>query len=562
MIGSLTARYRDAIEIVDAKLIDYIDVGCHQLVSLSTSLIPFLEHNDANRALMGANMQRQAVPLLSPKSPIVGTGVEYKIAHDSGLVYLAKGDGTVVSADANKMLVKYDDKSLGEDRISFYKFERSNQSTCKNQNPLVRPGQRVHKGEIMSNSSAMQNGELALGRNLLVAFTTWYGYNYEDAIILSSRLVEEDVYTSVHVQVHEVECMRTKIGDEEITRTISHVSDNEKKYLDENGIIMVGAEVKEGDILVGKTSPISVTEQTSEEKLLQAIFSEKVRSVRDSSLRVPAGGGGIVTKIMRLSTYKGDKLDDDVIEVVKVFVAQKRKIQVGDKMAGRHGNKGIVSKIVRVEDMPYLEDGTPVDIILNPLGVPSRMNIGQVLETHLGFAARQMAFKTLLEMCFADKKDEAGRLFGLDEEVTNRVFSVLSGYLKELNVDSLEKALNLEPIHFSIVLSKLGMGVEDLILKVATPVFCGATGTDIENMMKSAGMDPAVNFGKFTLINGKTGEKFPKPITVGVMYMLKLDHMVDDKIHSRSVGSYSKITQQPLGGKCQNGGQRFGEMEV
>lgn len=370
------------------------------------------------------------------------------------------------------------------------------------------------------------------------------------------------MYTSVHVQVHEVECMRTKIGDEEITRTISHVPDNEKKYLDENGIIMVGAEVKEGDILVGKTSPISVTEQTSEEKLLQAIFSEKVRSVRDSSLRVPAGGGGIVTKIMRLSTYKGDKLDDDVIEVVKVFVAQKRKIQVGDKMAGRHGNKGIVSKIVRVEDMPYLEDGTPVDIILNPLGVPSRMNIGQVLETHLGFAARQMAFKTLLEMCFDNKKDEASRLFGLNEEVTNRVFSVLSGYLKELQVDSLEKAMKLEPIHFSIVLSKLGMGIEDLILKVATPVFCGATGTDIENMMKSAGMDPAVNFGKFTLINGKTGEKFPKPITVGVMYMLKLDHMVDDKIHSRSVGSYSKITQQPLGGKCQNGGQRFGEMEV
>lgn len=562
LIGSVTVRYKDSIETVDSKLVDYIDVGCHQLVSISASLIPFLEHNDANRALMGANMQRQAVPLLSPKAPIVGTGVEYKIATDSGLVALAKDSGVVSYVDAKSVTVKYDNPELGTERIPFYKFERSNQSTCKNQHPIVRVGQKVSKGHSLCNGPAMQNGELALGQNLLVAFTTWYGYNYEDAIILSSRLIEEDIYTSVHIQQHVVECMRTKIGDEEITRQIPYVTDSEKKYLDENGIIMVGAEVKEGDILVGKTSPTAVTEQSSEEKLLQAIFSEKVKSVKDTSLRVPAGGGGIVAKIMRFSIYKNDKLNDDVIEVVKVFIVQKRKIQVGDKMAGRHGNKGIVSKIARKEDMPYLEDGTPVDIIVNPLGVPSRMNIGQVLETHLGFAARKMVFKQLLELCFAGDQESVSSVFGLDSETTERMFRVMKSHLEEIGVKTLAEAKEMSQVNFTIILSKLGMSVDDLNIRVSTPVFSGATHEDLVDIMKEAGIDPEENNGKFTLINGKTGEKFPKPITVGIIYMLKLDHMVDDKIHARSVGAYSKITQQPLGGKCQNGGQRFGEMEV
>ncbi|GCE63333.1 DNA-directed RNA polymerase subunit beta [Candidatus Mycoplasma haematohominis] len=562
LIGSVTVRYKDSIETVDSKLVDYIDVGCHQLVSISASLIPFLEHNDANRALMGANMQRQAVPLLSPKSPIVGTGVEHKIATDSGLVVLAKGDGVITHVDGKSVTVKYDKSDLGTENTRFYKFERSNHSTCKNQYPLVRVGQKVTKGQALCNGPAMQNGELALGQNLLVAFTTWYGYNYEDAIILSSRLIEEDIYTSIHIQEHVVECMRTKIGDEEITRQIPYVTDSEKKYLDENGIIMVGAEVKEGDILVGKTSPTAVTEQTSEERLLQAIFSEKVKSVKDSSLRVPAGGGGIVTKIMRFSIYKNDKLNDDVIEVVKVFVVQKRKIQVGDKMAGRHGNKGIVSKIARREDMPYLEDGTPVDIIVNPLGVPSRMNIGQVLETHLGFAARKMVFKRLLELYFEGNKELASSVFGLDPETTDRLFKVMKDHLSEIGVKTLNDAKEMSQVNFTIILSKLGMSVDDLNIRISTPVFSGVTHKDLVDIMKEAEIDPATNNGKFTLINGRTGEKFAKPITVGVIYMLKLDHMVDDKIHARSVGAYSKITQQPLGGKCQNGGQRFGEMEV
>lgn len=562
LLGPVTVRYKDSIETVDAKLVDYIDIGCHQLVSVSTSLIPFLEHNDANRALMGANMQRQAVPLLNPHSPLVGTGVEYKISTDSGLSVLSKGDGIIEGVDGNSVTVRYDDDRLGVDRFYFHKFERSNQNTCKNQFPIVRLNQRVSKREVLANGPAMQNGELALGQNLLVAFTTWYGYNYEDAIILSSRLIEEDTYTSLHIQEHVVECMRTKIGDEEITRQIPYATDSEKRYLDESGIIMIGAEVKEGDILVGKTSPQANSEQSSEEKLLQAIFSEKVKSVRDSSLRVPTGGGGVVTKIMRMSIYKGDKLNDDVIESVKVFITQKRKIQVGDKMAGRHGNKGIVSKIALKEDMPYLEDGTPVDIILNPLGVPSRMNIGQVLETHLGFAARKLTFKKLLEFYFEGDLKSARGLFGIDEDTSVRLFKIVGECVNSKGISSLEESGSLSNLDFSIILSKLGISEEDLGIKISTPVFSGVNGEDLSNIMKDAGMNPDVSGGKFNLINGKTGERFARPITVGVMYMLKLNHMVDDKIYARSVGPYSKITQQPLGGKCQNGGQRFGEMEV
>lgn len=562
LTGAVTARYRDTVESVDPKMVDYLDVACNQLVSVSASLIPFLEHNDANRALMGSNMQRQAVPLLRPYAPIVGTGVEYKIATDSGLSILAKGDGEIKEVGDNYIKVKYSDKELGEEDLHLYKFERFNQNTCKNQYPLVRPKQKVRAKDVLANGPAMQNGELALGQNLLVAFTTWMGYNYEDAIILSSRLIEEDVYTSVHIQEHSIECMRTKIGDDEITRQIVGASDQEKKYLDEDGIIMIGAEVKEGDILVGKVSPLVTTEQTSEEKLLQAIFAEKVKSVRDTSLRVPSGGGGVVTKIMRLSIYKGDKLDDDVIEVVKVFITQKRKIQVGDKMAGRHGNKGIVSKIALREDMPYLEDGTPVDIILNPLGVPSRMNIGQVLETHLGFAARKLVFKKLLEFYFASNKELAMGLFGVDADTVDRLFKITKDYLDSKGIKSFEESKQLKNIDFSIILSRTGLKEDDLNIKVATPIFSGVNNEDLVSIMKDADIDPEKSNGKFTLIDGKTGEKFKHPITVGIIYMLKLDHMVDDKIYARSVGPYSKITQQPLGGKSQNGGQRFGEMEV
>ena len=464
--------------------IDFIDISPKQIVSVATSCIPFLENDDATRALMGANMQRQAVPLLNPHTPLVGTGMEYQAARDSGAAVVAKKDGIVTYVDAKKIIVEED---TGPHKYRLTKFAISNAGTCINHRPIVKVGDQVVKGEILADGPSMEQGELALGQNVLVGFMTWNGYNYEDAVIMSERLVKEDVYTSIHIEEYSIECRDTKLGPEEITRDIPNVGEDARKNLNSEGIIMIGAEVKEGDILVGKVTPKGQAELSAEEKLLLAIFGEKSREVKDNSLRVPHGGAGIVHDIKIFSRKNGDELQPGVNKEVKVYIVQKRKISEGDKMAGRHGNKGVISKILPIEDMPHLEDGTILDIMLNPLGVPSRMNIGQVLELHLGYAAREL-----------------GMYF-------------------------------------------------------ATPAFDGINSKDLEDIMKEAGMSVD---GKQPVISGMTGEYFDSNVSVGVMYMIKLAHMVDDKLHARSVGPYSLVTQQPLGGKAQNGGQRFGEMEV
>ena len=464
--------------------VDFIDISPKQIVSVATSCIPFLENDDATRALMGANMQRQAVPLLNPHTPFVGTGMEYQAARDSGAAVVAKENGVVTYVDAKKIIVEEEN---GPHKYRLTKFAISNAGTCINHKPIVKVGDKVVKGEVLADGPSMEQGELALGQNVLVGFMTWNGYNYEDAVIMSERLVKEDVYTSIHIEEYSIECRDTKLGPEEITRDIPNVGEEARKNLNSEGIIMIGAEVKEGDILVGKVTPKGQAELSAEEKLLLAIFGEKSREVKDNSLRVPHGGAGIVHDIKVFSRKNGDELQPGVNKVIKVYIVQKRKISEGDKMAGRHGNKGVISKILPIEDMPHLEDGTILDIMLNPLGVPSRMNIGQVLELHLGYAAREL-----------------GMYF-------------------------------------------------------ATPAFDGINSKDLENIMKQAGMSVD---GKQPVISGKTGEYFDSNISVGVMYMIKLAHMVDDKLHARSVGPYSLVTQQPLGGKAQNGGQRFGEMEV
>jgi len=481
----VNARYGSEILVVDSDRVDYMDVSPKQVVSIATAMIPFLEHDDANRALMGANMQRQAVPLLRTDAPLVGTGMELKAAYDSGVLIIAKNSGTVKRVTANEIIVQNDEGGI--DTYKLTKFARSNQGTCINQKPLVKKGQRVEKGEILADGPSTDNGELALGRNVLVAFMTWEGYNYEDAILISEKLVKEDHYTSIHIEEYECDARDTKLGPEEITRDIPNVGEDVLKNLDERGIIRVGAEVRPGDILVGKVTPKGETELTAEERLLRAIFGEKAREVRDTSLRVPHGEAGIVVDVKVFTRENGDELAPGVNEIVRVYIAQKRKISQGDKMAGRHGNKGVISRILPEEDMPFLPDGTPVEIVLNPLGVPSRMNIGQVLETHLGLAAKALG------------------------------------------------------------------------LYMASPVFDGAEERDIAEMLEKAGYDPS---GKLPLRDGRTGEYFDNPVTVGYMYMLKLAHLVDDKIHARSTGPYSLVTQQPLGGKAQFGGQRFGEMEV
>ena len=447
-------------------------------------MIPFLEHDDANRALMGANMQRQAVPLMITDSPIVGTGIEYRAAKDSGITILAKEAGVVQKVTGDEIIIK---TKAGIDTYKLRKFKRTNGGTCINQKPIVVKGEEVKEGDVIADGPSTQNGEMALGKNVLIAFTTWEGYNYEDAVLLSERLVKEDVYTSIHIEEYDCECRDTKLGAEEITRDIPNVGEDGLKDLDENGIIRIGAEVRPGDILVGKVTPKGETELTAEERLLRAIFGEKSREVRDTSLKVPHGEAGTIVDVKIFSRDNSDELAPGVNQVIRVYIAQKRKISVGDKMAGRHGNKGVVSRILPVEDMQFMPDGTPVDVVLNPLGVPSRMNLGQVLEVHLGAAARLLG------------------------------------------------------------------------LKVATPVFDGARDEDILEMLKEAGLSED---GKTTLYDGRTGEPFDQPVTVGVMYMLKLHHLVDDKIHARSTGPYSLVTQQPLGGKAQFGGQRFGEMEV
>ncbi len=470
---------------VSIEKVDYMDVSPKQVVAVATACIPFLENDDSNRALMGANMQRQAVPLIQPRSPIVGTGMEYKAAHDSGAALLCKHDGVVEYVDAKEIRVRRNNGAL--DKYNVIKFHRSNAGTSYNQRPIVSLGEIVEAGDTLADGSSMEQGEMALGQNVLVAFMTWEGYNYEDAIIMSRRLVKDDVYTSIHIEEYESEARDTKLGPEEITRELPNVGDDALKDLDEMGIIRIGAEVKDGDLLVGKVTPKGVTELSAEERLLHAIFGEKAREVRDTSLRVPHGGGGIVHDVKIFTREAGDELAPGVNMLVRVYIVQKRKINEGDKMAGRHGNKGVVSRIMPEEDMPFLPDGTPVDIMLNPLGVPSRMNIGQVLELHLGMAARSLG------------------------------------------------------IH------------------VATPVFDGADEDDVWATVAEADL---ARDAKTILYDGRTGEPFDNRISVGVMYMLKLAHMVDDKLHARSIGPYSLVTQQPLGGKAQFGGQRFGEMEV
>lgn len=481
---SVIARNNGQNIIVNPAEVDFIDVSPKQIVSIATSCIPFLENDDANRALMGANMQRQAIPLIKPDAPIVGTGVEYAVARDSGLAVVAKNPGIVTSVDANHVTIK-SEKEVNTYELS--SFERSNQGTSITHIPLVQVGDKVENNQILADGPSMKDGELALGQNVTVGFMTWNGYNYEDAIIISERLVKDDVYTSIHIEEYTLERRKTKQGKEEITREIPNTSEQARKYLDDQGIVLIGTEVKEGDILVGKVTPKGQTQATAEEKLLAAIFGEKSRNVKDNSLRVPNGGAGIVQSIKRYARADGHELPSEVEEIVHVYIVQKRKIREGDKMAGRHGNKGVISKVLPVEDMPFLADGTPLDIMLNPLGVPSRMNVGQILELHLGMAAKTLG------------------------------------------------------------------------LKVATPVFDGLKNEDLLEIMKESKFN---GFDKVDLYNGQTGEKFDRKISVGVMYMLKLSHMVDDKLHARNVGPYSLITQQPLGGKAQNGGQRFGEMEV
>jgi len=483
--SKITIRYGEDILEVDKSEVDLVDISPKQIVSVSTALIPFLENDDANRALMGSNMQRQAVPLLITDSPIIGTGVEYRAAVDSGVCVISKKDGIIEKVSADEIVVRNDDGT--RDRYPLLKFKRTNQGTCFNQRPIVKKGDRVVAGEVIADGPSTQNGELALGKNVLVAFMPWEGYNYEDAILISERLVKEDVYTSIHIEEYECEARDTKLGPEEITRDLQNIGEDQLKDLDERGIIRIGAEVKSGDILVGKVTPKGETELTPEERLLRAIFGEKSRETRDTSLRVPHGEGGIVVDVKVFTRENGDELPPGVNQLVRVYIAQKRKISVGDKMAGRHGNKGVISRILPVEDMPFLPDGTPVDIVLNPLGVPSRMNIGQILEVHLGYAAKALGWK------------------------------------------------------------------------IATPVFDGAKEEDIEEALTYANLSPS---GKTVLYDGRTGEPFDNPVTVGYMYMLKLAHLVDDKIHARSTGPYSLVTQQPLGGKAQFGGQRFGEMEV
>ncbi|MCL2684417.1 MAG: DNA-directed RNA polymerase subunit beta, partial [Synergistaceae bacterium] len=481
----ITCRHRDEIIEVGRDRIDYVDISPAMMVSIATAMIPFLENDDANRALMGANMQRQAVPLLIPEAPIVATGIEHKCAVDSTVVLAAKGDGLVTYVSSTKVTIKYDIEGVTDHMLT--KFARSNQGTCTNQRPIVAVGDRVRTGDIIADGPSTSGGEISLGKNILVGFMTWEGYNYEDAILINERLAMDDVFTSIHIEEHEIDARDTKLGPEEITRDIPGVGEDALRYLDERGIISVGAEVQSGDILVGKVTPKGETDLTAEERLLRAIFGEKAREVRDTSLKVPHGESGIVVDVKVFTRENGDELNPGVNMVVRCYIAHKRKISVGDKMAGRHGNKGVVSRILPQEDMPYMPDGTPLDIVLNPLGVPSRMNIGQVLEVHLGYAARILGWK------------------------------------------------------------------------VTTPIFNGANEQDIWDTLKEAGLSED---GKSILYDGRTGEPFDSPVTVGYVYFLKLHHLVDDKIHARSTGPYSLVTQQPLGGKAQFGGQRFGEMEV
>ena len=523
----VTARYQNEVLSLPPDQVDFMDVSPKQVVSIATALIPFLENDDANRALMGANMQRQAVPLLCTQAPIIGTGMEYKVAVDSGVCILAKNAGVVERVTGDEIVIRKDDG--GVDKYSVLKFKRSNQGTCVNQRPIVYKGDKVVKDQVLADGPATDHGELALGYNVIVAYMPWEGYNYEDAILLSEDLVKADVFTSIHIEEYDCDARDTKLGEEEITRDIPNVSEEALKDLDERGIIRIGAEVRPGDILVGKVTPKGETELTAEERLLRAIFGEKAREVRDSSLRVPHGEAGKIVSVKVFTRENGDELPPGVNEQVRVHIAQKRKISVGDKMAGRHGNKGVISRILPREDMPFLPSGEPVQIVLNPLGVPSRMNIGQILENHLGWAARALGMQI------------ENNAEGLVERLTGVGYDVEKYGIPE-----------------TVEIGKFG-DKSIKAVQISVPVFDGAHEKDINDALDLAGIDRSA---KTTLYDGRTGEPFDNKVTVGLTYMLKLHHLVDDKIHARSTGPYSLVTQQPLGGKAQFGGQRFGEMEV
>ena len=523
----VTARYQNEVLSLPPDQVDFMDVSPKQVVSIATALIPFLENDDANRALMGANMQRQAVPLLCTQAPIIGTGMEYKVAVDSGVCILAKNAGVVERVTGDEIVIRKD--GGGVDKYSVLKFKRSNQGTCVNQRPIVYKGDKVVKGQVLADGPATDHGELALGYNVIVAYMPWEGYNYEDAILLSEDLVKADVFTSIHIEEYDCDARDTKLGEEEITRDIPNVSEEALKDLDERGIIRIGAEVRPGDILVGKVTPKGETELTAEERLLRAIFGEKAREVRDSSLRVPHGEAGKIVSVKVFTRENGDELPPGVNEQVRVHIAQKRKISVGDKMAGRHGNKGVISRILPREDMPFLPSGEPVQIVLNPLGVPSRMNIGQILENHLGWAARALGMQI------------ENNAEGLVERLTGVGYDVEKYGIPE-----------------TVEIGKFG-DKSIKAVQISVPVFDGAHEKDINDALDIAGIDRSA---KTTLYDGRTGEPFDNKVTVGLTYMLKLHHLVDDKIHARSTGPYSLVTQQPLGGKAQFGGQRFGEMEV
>jgi DNA-directed RNA polymerase subunit beta len=513
----VNARYRDQILECERERVDFMDVSPKMVVSIATAMIPFLENDDANRALMGANMQRQAVPLLKTEAPIVGTGMEYKAAVDSGVCIVSKHDGVVERVSADEVVVK--EGTGATHSYKLIKFKRSNQGTCVNQRPIVAKGEEVHVGQVLADGPATSNGELAIGKNALIGFMTWEGYNYEDAVLLNERVVREDIYTSIHIEEYEIEERDTKLGAETITRDIPNVGEDALKDLDDRGIIRIGAEVRAGDILVGKVTPKGETELTAEERLLRAIFGEKAKEVRDNSLKVPHGESGVVVDVKIFTRENCDELSPGVNKLVRCYIAQKRKISVGDKMAGRHGNKGVVSRILKSEDMPFLPDGTPLDIVLNPLGVPSRMNIGQVLEVNLGYAAKACGIKVMTPVFDSARENDIGDAFDTAREMWH--------------------------------------GENAPEYPTQLPKLMGEKGHIIDFSKIELDRD-----GKTTVYDGRTGEKFDNRVTVGYMYYLKLHHLVDDKIHARSTGPYSLVTQQPLGGKAQFGGQRFGEMEV
>jgi DNA-directed RNA polymerase subunit beta len=571
-------RQFENYEAVDVNEVDYIDVSPKQMVSVATALIPFLEHDDANRALMGANMQRQAVPLVRPEVPLVGTGMERRTAVDSGHVKTAEGDGEVIEANGERIVIRYDNPDLGNVTYPLTKFTRSNQGTCLNHRPLVYRGQRVAKETPIADSSSTQGGDLALGQNVLCAFMSWEGYNFEDAIIISQNMVREDKFTSIHIEKHEVEARQTKLGDEEITRDIPNVGEESLSQLDEEGIIRIGAEVREGDILVGKITPKGETELTAEEKLLRAIFGEKAREVKDTSLRVPHGEKGKVIEVKVFDRSNHESLPAGVNKLVRVSIAQKRKLSEGDKMAGRHGNKGVISRILPREDMPYLEDGTSIDIILNPIGVPSRMNIGQVLETHLGWAANVLGFRAVTPvfdgatdveiddaLARAWLAQESGAVYFVDPRDRGVDLEACAAWLQEKGYDPAPILTNPERGAASRACLEIWLN-EKRATDGQKPLEKGKLGKEeleamAQAIYKETNVPPPL-FGKMKLFDGRTGEAFDQPLTVGYIYMLKLIHLVEDKIHARSTGPYSLITQQPLGGKAQFGGQRFGEMEV